>query len=103
MPEAGRENQKYIAFRISDTAGLLPADNLSGKPVVIEFVPQEIAQIPEPEAVKGKKTPHVLAYYRIPAVCKVVIRDKAQELLQSRAPVYQLGVEASLPVNVILK
>jgi len=103
IPEAGRENQKYIAFRISDTAGLLPADNLSGKPVVIEFVPQEIAQIPEPEAVKGKKTPQVLAYYRIPAVCKVVIRDKAQELLQSRVPVYQLGVEASLPVNVILK
>jgi hypothetical protein len=104
IPQAGRENQKYIAFRLSDSAGLLPADNLSGKPVVIEFFPQDVSavevQVPEKEA---KKVPAVLAYYRIPAVCTVKITEGATQLLQTRLPVYQLGVVSSVPVNVILK
>ena len=103
IPQAGRENQKYIAFRISDTAGLLPADNLSGKPVIIEFVPQEIASVPEIPAKDAKKTPVVLAHYRIPAVCAVKVSEGATPLLQTRIPVYQLGVDSSIPVNVILK
>ena len=28
IPDPARENQKYITFRLSDTAGLVPADNL---------------------------------------------------------------------------
>ena len=103
IPEAGRENQKYRAFRISDTAGLLPADNLSGKPVFIEFIPQEIQPVEAPADVKEKKKPAVLAYYRIPANCTVKLYDGAGVLLQTRVSVYQLGIEASLPVNVILK
>ena len=101
IPEAERETQKYRAFRISDTSGLLPADNLSGKPVFIEFIPQEIKKIEEP--VDVKKKPSVLAYYRIPAVCTVKLYEGADVLLQTRVSVYQLGVEASLPVNVIMK
>ena len=107
IPDAKRENQKYIAFRLSDTAGLVPADNLSGKPVVIEFVPQEIDPLPDnsAEAPKksSKKVSEVLAYYRTPAVCKVKLTDGVDILLQSRMPVYQLGVVNTLPVNVILK
>lgn len=103
IPQAGNENQKYIAFRISDTAGLLPKDNLSGKPVMIEFIPQEIQPLPVSEGVKSKKSPAILAHYRIPAVCAVKIYNGAEQLLQTRMPVYQLGVEASLPVNVIMK
>jgi hypothetical protein len=104
IPQAGRENQKYIAFRLSDSAGLLPADNLSGKPVLIEFIPQEVAavqvQVPEKDA---KKIPAVVAYYRIPAVCTVKITEGTTQLLQTRMPVYQLGVVSTVPVNVTLK
>ena len=104
IPQAGRENQKYIAFRLSDSAGLLPADNLSGKPVLIEFIPQEVAavqvQVPEKDA---KKIPAVVAYYRIPAVCTVKITEGTTQLLQTRMPVSQLGVVSTVPVNVTLK
>ena len=103
IPVADRESQKYRALRISDSVGLLPADNLSGKPVFIEFVPQEIAKLEEPAEVDPKKKPSVLAHYRIPAVCTVKLFEGAELLLQTRMPVYQLGVEATLPVNVILK
>ena len=101
-PDSDKENQKYVAFRLSDTAGLVPADNLSGKPIVMELIPHAFQLVPEPVA-DSKKTPVVLAYYRIPAICTVKLIDGAEILMQSRVPVYQLGQESSLPVNVILK
>lgn len=100
IPDPERETQKYVAFRLSDTAGLVPADNLSGKPVIMEFIPQTFEQVSAPES--RKHTP-VLAYYRIPAVCTVKLTEGVDVLLQSRMPVYQLGQESSLPINVILK
>ena len=45
----------------------------------------------------------VQVYFRIPAVCTIKIKNGVEQLLQSRVPVYQLGQESSLPVNVILK
>ena len=94
IPEADRESQMYIAFRLSDTAGLVPADNLSGKPVVMEIVPQKFSE-PEgaPESAKSKKG--VSINYRIPAICNVKLLDGVNMLLQSRIPVYQLGRESS--------
>ena len=103
IPDAERETQRYVSFRLSDTAGLVPADNLSGKPIVLELIPQELAQLEEPAVKDSKKTPAVNAYYRIPAICTLKLTEGVDILLQSRIPVYQLGVKASLPVNVILK
>ena len=87
---------------MSDTAGLVPADNLSGKPVVMEIVPQAFAEpvLAEPDSKNAKA---VLAYYRIHAICIVKLMDGVNLLLQSRMPVFQLGRESSVPVNVILK
>lgn len=102
VPQADKTDQMYIAFRLSDTSGLVPADNLSGKPVIMEIVPQEFAD-PTVSEVDVKNAKEVLAYYRIPAICTVKLMDGANLLLQSRMPVYQLGRESSLPVNVILK
>ena len=97
------DTQIYVAFRISDTAGLVPADNLGGKPVIVEFEPQvfEQTEVTEEEVKNNKK--EVLAYYSIPALCNVKVMDGAELLLQSRIPVYQLGQESTLPVNVKLK
>ena len=103
VPDAGRTNQMYVAFRLSDSAGLLPADNLSGRPVVmeidtIEFAPAEMPSVEDPK----EKRP-VMVYYRIPAACTVRLMNGTELLLQSRMPVYQLGQESSLPVNIIFK
>ena len=110
VPDASRESQMYIAFRLSDTAGLVAADNVSGRPVVMEIVPQ-VFSIPDVDeedpsekkpAKKGGEQP-LLAYYRTPAICVVKLIDSGNVLLQTRVPVYQLGQESSLPVNVNLK
>ena len=101
VPQANQESQMYVAFRLSDAAGLVPADNLSGKPVVMEIVTQNVVD-PAVTADMLKNAKGVQAYYRIPAVCTVKLMDGTNLLLQSRMPVYQLGREATLPVNVIL-
>ena len=101
IPEAERESQMYIAFRLSDTAGLVPADNLSGRPIVMEIVTQEFAQ-PQMSSADARNAREVEAYNRIPAICNVKIIDSGNLLLQNRMPIYQLGKESSLPVNVIL-
>ncbi len=103
IPEKDRENQLYIAFRISDAAGLLPADNISGKPVVMEIVPQAIEQpvLDKKDAKFNTKLPYVT--YRIPAICNIKITDGVNLLLQGRLPIYQLGEEDTIPVNVHTK
>lgn len=99
VPSAERENQMYVAFRISDTAGPVPADNLSGRPVVMEIVPQAVSVPQESPAVS--KMPVVR--YLIPAVCTVKVKDGSDLLIQTRVPVYQLGVLSSMPVNATLQ
>ena len=103
VPDAFRESQMYIAFRLSETAGLVTADNMTGRPVVMEIVPQEF-KLPEvTEEQKKSEAKPVEAYFRIPAICTVKLMDSGNVILQTRVPVYQLGQESSLPVNVILK
>jgi len=112
IPEPEKESQMYVAFRISDSAGLVPADNLSGKPVVMEIVPQEIKEVEIPvdsaavkaapkKKAKVKEQP-VDIFYRIPSMCTVKLLDGVDILLQCRMPLYQLGTRSSLPANVIL-
>ena len=103
MPDAERESQMYIAFRLSDSAGLVPADNLNGRPVVMEIVPQVFAEPEVTEVLDEKSVKPVEAYYRIPAMCTVKLINSGDVIMQTRLPIYQLGRESSLPVNVKLK
>ena len=106
VPEASRESQMYIAFRLSDAFGLVAPENMSGRPVVMEIVPQVFAEpeitTPVDEKKKDKVVP-VEAYYRIPAISTVKLIESGDVIMQARLPIYQLGRESSLPVNVILK
>ena len=103
IPDASRESQMYIAFRLSDTGGLVAAENLSGKPIVMEIVPQTFAEPEVTAELDAKSVKPVEAFYRIPANCTVKLIDSGNVIMQTRFPIYQLGRESSLPVNVILK
>lgn len=87
--------QIYVAFRLSDEDGLMPADNVSGKPFVVELGVEEIAPAPKAE---NKSKPLQFIYYRIPSVCNVRLTDGVSTLLQTRVPIYQLGVVAEYPI-----
>ncbi len=93
VPSADNASQVYVAFRLSDSKGLVPADDVSGKPYLLELTPQSV----NGAAPASGKT---VLYYRIPATCSVKLSDGADVLLQTRMPVYQLGVTASYPISV---
>ena len=96
VPSVGNESQMYVAFRLSDTKGLVPAEDMSGKPYLLEFAVQPVS-VPA-----GKSSPAKgnVAHYRIPTTCEVKLSDGVNVLLQSRMPVYQLGVESTFPFIV---
>ena len=96
VPAVDSKKQIYVAFRLSDAEGLVPADNVSGKPYVLELVPQPITAAP---ASRGAASRGTVAYYRIPAICTAKLSDGVNVLLQSRIPVYQLGIESSFPIS----
>ena len=103
IPDAARESQMYVAFRMSDTAGPVPSDNLSGKPVVMEVVVPAVAEAETAFLADSKKIEKLQKFnYLIPAVCTVRIKEGSELLIQSRVPVYQLGVLGSMPVNATL-
>lgn len=99
VPEAG-DNQKYIAFRISDKNGLLPSENIAGKPVLMEIIPQNIPAAEEQTGKKVKAPKDPVIVYRIPSICTVRIINGADLLLHARVPVYQLGTESTYPLNL---
>ncbi len=95
IPEKDRKTQNYVAFRISDTDGIVPADNVSGKPYLLEITYQPIAEAEGKAARAGGN----VAVYRIPAICTVCLSDGVTRLLQDRMAIYQLGTESYFPLG----
>lgn len=92
VPSVSRKNQIYVAFRLSDTSGLVGPGDIDGNPIYLELVPE--ASGAAPEKLTGKSD---VIRYRIPAVCGLTLKDMKNTLLSMRVPVYQLGREAEYP------
>ena len=94
VPDPSRKNQTYVAFRVSDAGGLVSADDIDGKPVYMELVPEPLSAPLEGSLTSKSQGIH----YRIPAVCTLTLRDMQGTLLTMRVPVYQLGEESVYPI-----
>ena len=95
VPVKDRKSQTYVAFRISDTDGIVSADNMSGKPYLLEVIPQPIGEA----SGKGVQSKTNVAIYRIPAICTVRLSDGVTSFLQDRIAIYQLGTEGYFPLS----
>lgn len=102
IPTASNSKQMYIAFRLSDTQGLLPANNVSGRPIVLELVAdgENIAPTAFNEALAASKGKIV---YRKPVTVLAKLIDGQNVLMQSRIPVYQLGKILTFPIDIAVK
>jgi len=97
VPSAESQKQMYIAFRISDNLGLLPSNNLSGRPIVMEL--SQEGKVPEAPAM-DLSTSKGRVVYRKPAIMNARVMDGQTLLLQTRMPVYQLGNVLSFPLEI---
>lgn len=102
IPTVDNSNQMYIAFRLSNTKGLLPANNVGGRPFVLELsevsekiAPSSLAEVAEVS--KGKVA------YRKPVTVMAKLMDGQEAILQSRVPVYQFGKILTFPIDIATK
>lgn len=97
-PQPQSQKQIYIAFRISESTGLLPSDNISGRPVVLELKSLDDNSTSISMDLSNSKAKVI--YYRKPAMLNARLTDGTTQLLQARVPVYQLGKTFSFPIDV---
>ena len=101
QPVASQNRQTYIAFRLSDSEGLVPASNVGGRPILLELAADETPHsLPSVVPDAGKSTTKL--FYRKPLAMHLSILDGQEILVQSRLLVYQLGQTLSFPINVSL-
>ena len=87
VPTDDTREHVFVAFRLSDTAGLLPSDDVSGKPFFVDIVSEGTEAAPGDNA-RAKGT---VIYYRTPAICSVKLSDGSAILLETRVPICQFG------------
>lgn len=102
VPKASNQKHIYIAFRLSDTQGLLPANNIQGRPFVLELTADGEPIAPTAVSEAALATKGRIAY-RKPVTVMARLLDGQKVLLQTRVPVYQLGKIMSFPLDVTLK
>ena len=104
VPSASTANQMYVAFRISESEGLLPPNEVAGRPIVLALTFDKAANITTGGVAAGARAvTGGTVFYRVPVVATARIMDGSQTLLQTRIPVYQLGQTLSFPLSSVLK
>lgn len=92
-----------VAFRVSDEKGLVPANDLSGKPVMIEFeqVPNLNRKFTAAAASDNPNAGSKGIYYRMPGVANIKITHNLNVLASKRATIAQFGAVAPLPEELL--
>jgi len=91
VPKGNNREHMYVAFRLSDTEGLLPPSDLSGRPIVLD-----LELDPAAASVSGGKASGIM--YRVPRIATARVLDGSQMLLQTRIPMYQFGETMYFPL-----
>ena len=98
IPKSSNGNGEVI-FRVSDDNGVVPATDLSGRPVMIEFEIEKnlVEKYSEMSTSENPSAGESGVFYRMPAMATVKILDNLNIVSTARIPVAQFGVVAPLP------
>jgi len=102
MPKSGGKSEAI--FRISEDNGIVPASDLSGKPVMIEFeIEKELAQkyaglVKSDNPSAGSSG----VFYRIPGRANIKIVNEMNVIASARATIAQFGAVAPVPEDLLL-
>ncbi len=94
----GKGSRGLVAFRFSPTSGVLPENNVSGKPIMLEIEPlAELTQKSQQVAVPGAgETSTKGIFYRIPGFAVAKVLNGSDVIAQSRLSVAQFGIVTPL-------
>lgn len=94
IPEKGKNNTTVCRF--SETAGAVPASDLSARPIVLEMIAEKKVQSMPPTAKPAKGGTF---FYRIADIADCVLIDGKREIARERIPVYQFGTVVEIPAT----
>ncbi|MDR0420516.1 MAG: DUF4831 family protein [Prevotellaceae bacterium] len=103
IPNALQIQQSYIAFRFSEKQGLSPANNVSGRPIILTLEKETSLYADAMTDADAKRNKTELIYYRAPRIAKVSLLDGTNVLIQDRFPIYQFGSILSIPADLQMK
>ena len=98
IPDPAQAKQLYVAFRFSESYGLMMRDNVAGRPVVLELIESGSTKPSATNAHDTDKGRRVS--YRIPEVMTARLSDVPNVLLEMRVPMYQFGVVMTFPIDI---
>jgi len=105
IPSKDMIGKPVVLFRLSELTGPLSGNNQGGKPVNIEFIPEQKTKdlmiINKAQAIQGAPVYDKL-FYRVPDVVNLKISFGTETLFSSRRLVYQFGQVVQLPANYII-
>ncbi len=87
---------KQILFRMSDFAGFVDADDLSGDPVYIQIETLNEASVPVDSKGEPKKLPKNAVIYNIPGSAQVSISSLGKTFFEKEIQLSQLGMTFGL-------
>ncbi len=89
-------DSKQILFRLSDFAGFVDADDLSGDPVYIQIETINEASVPTDAKGEPKKLPKNAVVYSIPGSAQVTISTLGKTLFEKEIQMAQMGMTFGL-------
>jgi hypothetical protein len=103
IPDAAQKQQSYIAFRFSEKQGLIPANNVGGRPIILTLEKEPSSYLDAETDADAKKSKIELLYYRVPRIAKINLLDGTNVLIQDRFPIYQFGNTLTIPADLQMK
>ncbi|MDR2936069.1 MAG: DUF4831 family protein [Rikenellaceae bacterium] len=98
IPQADKTTA--IVCRFSSEKGLLPANDLSGNPIVLELTPENRTR--NQQVVRKSSSPAKGAIaYPVADIVGCRLTDGAKEFAVARIPVYQFGTVVDIPVAAV--
>ena len=105
IPQKQMTGKPEALFHFSEMTGPVTAADKSGKPVMIEFIPEKKTRkleiINNPQVKSGSEKTDRL-FYRVPDVVDTKISFDSRVLFDSRKLIYQFGEVIQLPENYII-
>jgi hypothetical protein len=88
-----------VAFRFSPSSGVLPENNVSGKPIMIEIEPNAdlVKSASQSSAPVPGETSTFGVFYRIPGIAVTRVLNGSEVLSQARLSIAQFGVVSPMP------
>jgi hypothetical protein len=105
IPVKEMSGKPVVLFRYSEKTGPVTGNSQGGKPLTIEFIPEQktkdITIVGNAQPLKGVPVYDKL-FYRVPDVVNLKITSGNEILFSSRKLIYQFGQVIQLPANYII-